>query len=92
MLEGRRFFLVPHRALPDLQRMKLLLFCGRLVGPGEFRVRGERRGECAGWRRQGRFRPYFGRREGRPGRPAGWRQGGVRYRPDAARNRRKICG
>ena len=39
MLEGRRFFLVPHRALPDLQRMKLLLFCGRLVGPGEFRVR-----------------------------------------------------
>jgi hypothetical protein len=25
--------------LPDLQRMKLLLFCGRLVGPGEFRVR-----------------------------------------------------
>ena len=36
MLEGRRFFLVPHRALPDLQRMKL---CGRLVGPGEFRVR-----------------------------------------------------
>jgi hypothetical protein len=34
-----------------------------------------------GWRRQGRFRPYFGRREGRPGRPAGWRQGDVRYRP-----------
>ena len=32
MLEGRRFFLVPHRALPDLQRMKLLLFCGRVVG------------------------------------------------------------
>jgi hypothetical protein len=25
--------------LPDLQRMKLLLFCGRLVGPSEFRVR-----------------------------------------------------
>jgi MFS family permease len=24
--------LVPHRALPDLQRMKLLLFCGRVVG------------------------------------------------------------
>jgi hypothetical protein len=39
MLEGRRFFLVPHRALPDLQRMKLLLFCGRLVGLGEFLVR-----------------------------------------------------
>ena len=26
------FFLVPHPALPDLQRMKLLLFCGRVVG------------------------------------------------------------
>jgi hypothetical protein len=38
MLEGRRFLLAPHRALPDLQRMKLLLFCGRFVGPGEFRV------------------------------------------------------
>jgi hypothetical protein len=41
MLEGRRFLLVPHRALPDLQRMKHLLFCGRLVGPGEFRVRSD---------------------------------------------------
>jgi hypothetical protein len=36
--EQLSFLLVPHRALPDLQRMKLLLFCGRLVGPGEFRV------------------------------------------------------
>ena len=26
------FFLVLHRALPDLQRMKLLLVCGRVVG------------------------------------------------------------
>jgi len=26
------FLLVSHRALPDLQRMKLLLFCGRVVG------------------------------------------------------------
>jgi ABC-type microcin C transport system duplicated ATPase subunit YejF len=34
-----KLILVPHRALPDLQRMKLLLFCGRLVGPAEFRVR-----------------------------------------------------
>jgi hypothetical protein len=27
------FFLVLHRALPDLERMKLLLLCGRVVGP-----------------------------------------------------------
>ena len=26
------FIVVPHRALPDLQRMKLLLFCCRVVG------------------------------------------------------------
>jgi hypothetical protein len=27
-----KFLLVPHRSLPDLQRMKLLLSCGRVVG------------------------------------------------------------
>jgi len=26
------FILVLHRALPDVQRMKLLLLCGRVVG------------------------------------------------------------
>jgi hypothetical protein len=30
--EQLSFLLVPHPALPDLQRMKLLLFCGRIVG------------------------------------------------------------
>jgi hypothetical protein len=31
-LIGCSFILVLHRALPDLQRMKLLLLCGRVVG------------------------------------------------------------
>src|SRR6516225_8755471 len=30
--QASSFLLVSHRALPDLQRMKLLLFCGRVVG------------------------------------------------------------